>query len=165
MTRFLVLAMIVVLFSSSSIKNCDCCTEQHNQFDFWIGDWEVFDSTGNKVGENLVRELEDGCVIQENWKSKNMSGTSYNYYDKKDKTWNQLWIDNKGGNLILKGGILDGSMVMKDLPNENNEGEKVYNQISWSQLKGGNVRQVWELYYESGELKTELFNGIYKPKI
>ena len=164
MVRFLLALISCLVLFSFQTEKCDCCTEQYNQFDFWLGDWEVFDTSGKKIGENLVTELEDGCVIQENWKSKNMTGTSYNYYDQETKTWNQLWIDNKGGNLKLAGGLQEGVMVMKDQPMTNKDGERIYNQISWSHFENGNVQQLWELYYHDGKLKGELFRGIYKPK-
>ena len=83
---------------------CKCCGDEYRQFDFWIGDWMVFDTTGKLVGNNQIVLLEDHCVLQENWKSgdSKYSGTSYNYYDNTDETWNQLWLDNQGGILKLK---------------------------------------------------------------
>jgi hypothetical protein len=29
-----------------------CAAATHRQFDFWIGDWKVYDPTGKAVGEN-----------------------------------------------------------------------------------------------------------------
>jgi len=39
-------------------------------FNFWIGEWEVFDNvTGNKAGENSIRPMESGCLLLESWTS------------------------------------------------------------------------------------------------
>ena len=38
-------------------KPCACCTENHKAFDFWVGDWIVFDTSGNKIGENRVEKI------------------------------------------------------------------------------------------------------------
>ncbi|MBK7967386.1 MAG: hypothetical protein IPK10_20365 [Bacteroidetes bacterium] len=83
---------------------CACCTENHKAFDFWVGDWMVFDTSGNKIGENKIDKIEGNCIINEHWiGGKGNTGSSYNFYDATDSTWNQLWIDSQGGNLVLKG--------------------------------------------------------------
>lgn len=60
-------------------KQCNCCTSEYKQFDFWLGDWEVFNLKGIKVGENKIVSLQDSCIIQENWTSNEQTGTSYNF--------------------------------------------------------------------------------------
>ena len=36
-------------------------------------------------------------MLQENWISNTVNkGTSYNYFNPVDTTWNQLWLDNQG---------------------------------------------------------------------
>jgi len=151
-------------FVSFTNKECACCTPEYRQFDFWLGDWNVYDAEGKKVGENHVLERESGCIIQENWTSENMTGSSYNYFNTEDKTWNQLWLDDHGSNLILKGTLVDGNMVMKSTVSTDKEGNKVYNQISWEPKPDGSVIQLWEVFLEDGTLQQELFKGIYRKK-
>ena len=100
-------------FTQDETVDCTCCAEEYRQFDFWIGDWVVTDSTGKELGTNLIHSIQDGCGFQENWKSTKMTGTSYNFYNATDKSWNQLWIDNKGGSLELKGSLVNGKMILK----------------------------------------------------
>jgi hypothetical protein len=144
--------------------NCSCCDKFHKQFDFWIGDWIVSDTLGNKVGENQISKIEDNCLVLEHWSgAKGGTGTSMNYFDNSDSTWNQLWVDNRGNILKLKGLFTSGQMVLKsDLI----EGQKVdyYNQISWSQNEDGSVTQLWELYDNTGKFLKTLFKGIYHKK-
>jgi len=75
---------------AQSSSPCACCTANHQAFDFWVGDWTVYDSSGNIIGTNEVVKFQDGCVLQENWEAVGSSntGTSYNFFDASDSTWN-----------------------------------------------------------------------------
>ncbi len=111
---YILLSFLFTTTSPYSQNKKACDTKFHKQFDFWVGDWIVYDTVGNKVGENLIHKIEDDCIINEHWKSvRGGSGSSYNYFDKTDSTWNQLWIDNQGNNLILKGKASEGKMSMR----------------------------------------------------
>lgn len=96
-------------------KKSPCAGEKYSQFDFKEGNWKVFDTKGNLIGKNRLVKMQSNCVMQENWESKtsNSKGTSYNYYNKVDDSWNQVWIDNSGFSLVLKGNLIDGKMILK----------------------------------------------------
>jgi hypothetical protein len=51
------LSMILVA-SLQAQNDCPCCTDEHRQFDFWIGDRIVRDSLGNLLGENSILKRE-----------------------------------------------------------------------------------------------------------
>jgi hypothetical protein len=158
-TFFLILPLI-----SISQEDCACCTKQHHQFDFWVGDWEVFNDKGDKMGENLVEKLEDNCILNENWTgTKGGSGKSYNYYDPSDETWNQLWISNTGNILKLKGKASENMMVLKSEPVTGEKGD-YYNQISWTKNEDGSVTQLWEIYDLQGKPLSDAFKGTYRKK-
>ncbi len=101
------------LFAQISQKQCICSTNEYKQFDFWLGEWEVFNQKGVKVGENKIITMQDSCVIQENWTSSGQTGTSYNFYNKVDSTWNQTYIDNLGTVIELKGTFQNNKMTLK----------------------------------------------------
>ena len=160
------LLIILILFSVTNTLNaqndCPCCDETHKQFDFWIGNWIVLDSLGNKAGENKVSKIEDGCIITEHWTgAKGGTGSSYNYYDKSDSTWNQLWVDNKGNILKLKGQFESDKMILKsDLVKDKND--NLYsNQITWSKNEDGTVSQLWEIIDKNNQPIKNVFLGIY----
>lgn len=158
------LFFFIPFITSAQDSACACCTSQHSQFDFWVGDWEVFNESGEKIGENLVKKLEDNCILNENWKGeKGGSGKSYNYYDPADETWNQLWISNTGNILKLKGKAQPNKMVLKSEPKEGKNG-KYYNQITWTKNSDGSVTQVWEIFDPQGNLLNTAFKGIYRKK-
>jgi hypothetical protein len=165
MKRILLIIGIICFTSLVHAQSdCKCCSIEHKAFFFWEGDWVVYDTVGSVVGQNTVDKLQDGCVLRENWRSKSSTGTSYNYYNKSDSTWNQVWIDNQGGNLVLKGGLKNGKMVLRS---ELQPGKKValyYNQITWIPNPNGTVTQVWNIYDENDAFLATLFKGIYKKK-
>lgn len=153
----------ISLFAQPSTQNCNCCTPEYHQFDFWLGEWEVFNLQGGKVGENRVVSMQDSCVIQENWASKGQTGTSYNYYNQKDSSWNQTYIDNLGTVLQLKGGWENHQMVLKGLFTKSKKGDfYYYDRIVWAKDSSGNVTQKWDIVKENGEVLFVAFDGIYK---
>jgi len=167
------LIIFLVFFAlTGSLKaqtNCACCNETHKQFDFWVGEWIVLDSLGNKVGENQISKIEENCIVSEHWTgAKGGTGTSHNYYDKTDSTWNQLWIDNKGNVLKLKGRLESGRMVLKSDPEaagvSGKKNDSAYNQITWTQNEDGTVSQLWETYDQYDKLVKTVFLGIYHRK-
>jgi len=120
---------LILAVSLCAQEECPCCSETNRQFDFWVGDWLVLDSAGTKLGENKIIKIEGGCILSENWKgAMGGTGSSYNYYDRSDSTWNQLWIDNSGNILKLKGQFQSGQMVMKSELQKGSRLDWYYNQ-------------------------------------
>lgn len=145
-------------------QDCNCCTANHAEFDFWIGNWDVFNKKGEKIGENNVEVLEDHCIIAENWKgTKGGSGKSFNYYDPKNDSWNQLWISNTGNILKLKGHAEENKMILKSDLQKGKNGV-FYNQITWTKNPDGSVTQLWEILDPEGATVQKAFEGIYRKK-
>ncbi len=150
-------------FAQNTTQNSKCCQEEYQQFNFWLGDWDVYDQQGKQVGESHIVALQDGYVLQENWITTGNTGTSYNYFDKKDKTWNQVYIDNGGNALVLKGTFADDKMVLKSEKVKGDKGD-YYNRISWFKDSLGNVSQVWDIVDVDDNVLQVAFDGLYKPK-
>lgn len=170
MKTFTFLLFVLLLNSLNAFAQkseaCSCCTEMHQAFNFWLGDWTVYNMRGEIVGSNKVVKIQDGCGIQENWVSKNNknTGTSYNFYNSKDSTWKQVWISNTGKVLELKGGLDSvGNMVLKSELRSSVKG-KFYNQITWSKKSDGSIFQHWEVFNENDEKIRSVFQGIYRKK-
>ena len=143
---------------------CQCCSAEHDQFDFWIGDWEVFNSEGLKIGENLVEKLEGNCLISENWTGEyGNTGKSFNYFQPEDATWNQLWISNTGNILKLKGHAQPDKMILISELQKNDKGN-FFNQITWIKNSDGTVTQLWEILNSEKKSLRVAFKGIYKRK-
>lgn len=140
-----------------------CSSEPYTQFDFWEGNWKVYDTKGTLIGTNKLVKMQNNCVMQENWESKTSpnKGTSYNYYNKADETWNQVWVDNSGFVLTLKGRFKDGKMVLES-PLQTTPKGNFYNRLTWYQQKDQSVIQIWERLNENKQVVNEVFRGIYR---
>ena len=159
--------MLIVMQSITlnAQPDCPCCTEWHKQFDFWIGEWEVYDTAGTRLGENTITKLEDNCLLSEHWVgAKGYTGRSYNFFNTKDSTWNQLWLDNAGGHLKLNGRLIGEKMILKSELLKGQQVDWYYNQITWTPLKDGAVEQLWEIFDKENSLIMVAFKGIYRKK-
>lgn len=167
-----ILVLFLMAFSNTKAQTtnqqpCPCCTEAHNAFDFWIGEWTVYNTQGKVVGTNKISKVEDysNCVLREEWKSSGANrGTSYNYYNLQDKTWNQVWVDNSGFSLTLKGNRIDNKMILKSELLEGKNG-KYYNQITWQLNEDETVTQTWDVFSEDKKQIQQAFKGIYKKTV
>ncbi len=136
----------------------------HHQFDFWIGEWIVETADGNRAGENTITRQANGCMLQEQWTSaRGSSGQSVNYYDPSDGLWHQVWIDVAGNVGYFKGGLENGSMVLKGRW-INPDGSSYLLNGTWSQLDDGRVRQHFEQSTDDGATWSTWFDGYYRKK-
>ena len=78
------------------------------------------------------------------------------------RDWQQLWLDNQGGNLQLDGEFKDGKMILKTDPLLNRDGKIQVDRITWTSYKDGTVRQHWEATTNDGKTWTTVFDGLYK---
>jgi len=165
--KFLTVIFLLTISSNNLFGQgaCACCTDNHTSFDFWVGDWIVFDTSGNKIGENRIEKLEGNCLINEHWTGlKGSTGCSYNYYEPSDSTWNQLWVDNQGSNLILKSRAESNKMILKSKFQKSPNGNLYTNRITWTLNTDGSVTQRWDIADENDQLLSVAFIGIYRKK-
>lgn len=153
------------IVAQHEIPACPCCEEEYMQFDFWVGDWVVY-AKGKMAGFNKITKIEDGCIIRESWKSigSSYTGSSYNFYDKSEKKWKQVWVDNQGTVLELEGEYQKGQMVMSSEEKIDQNGHRIINRITWSKNSDGTVRQLWEQSDDGGITFNTSFDGLYRRR-
>ncbi len=144
-----------------------CTAAAHRQFDFWLGDWQVFDGTGKQVGTSHVEAILGGCVLAEHWTSAGNhagDGKSYNLYNAQVGHWEQFWVDAQGGRLVLSGGIVGGRMALEGVQAKPDPktGIAQRERITWTPNADGSVRQLWESSTDAGKAWTVAFDGLYK---
>ncbi|NRB58480.1 MAG: hypothetical protein HRU50_00900 [Winogradskyella sp.] len=157
--------LFLSIFATAQNNTCACCTEKHSEFDFWIGTWEVTNPNGTKAGHNVLIKVEDNCVLRENWTSATpgYTGTSNSFYNSKTNQWEQVWVDNQGQSLHLKGNKVGNQMILRTDDEKNAGGKIFYHQVTWTDNADGTVRQKWETFTE-GQDVVVAFDGLYKPK-
>jgi hypothetical protein len=136
-----------------------CSAPEAKQFDFWIGDWDVFED-GKLAGTNRIERMY-GCVIHESWKSPELAGQSLNVFDTKRGVWHQTWIDSNAGLLVLEGAFKAGSLSMSDATLPGKKDPKRVNEISWTPNADGSVRQHWRASSDGGATWKTVFDGKY----
>jgi len=159
----LIICMMSITGNSQSKTTCNCCTEKHAEFDFWVGSWTVTNPNGSAAGTNMIEKVQDNCILRENWTSATVgfTGTSNNFYNAAKKQWEQIWIDNQGGSLHLKGNRVDNQMILKTDVAKNQKGEPFYHRVTWTKNDDGSVRQYWETITNDKDI-TVAFDGLYK---
>lgn len=137
---------------SEGKKPCD--GQDHRNFDFWLGKWKVTTPSRPKWrADSEITLGNHGCSIHEAYKTpQGYAGTSVNFYDRTKKQWHQTWVDNQGNPLYLNGNFDGNNMVLSDGKNE----------ITWTPLEDGRVRQHWQVIEEDGETKKTAFDGYYE---
>jgi hypothetical protein len=159
-------------FKAIVAKLTPCTGPQYKEFDFWLGDWEVRNATGQLLGHNRITKRHGGCVVLEEWESANGgSGSSFNVYDQPTKQWHQFWVDASGTNWLssdkqgnpvtLRGGLRDGAMVLVSHPDT--LPSIGMTRATWRPTPDG-LRQTFESSTDGGKTWTMSFDGYYKKK-
>jgi hypothetical protein len=155
-----------LVHATGQTTQCACCNEKAKQFHFWVGDWEAYNPAGKLAGTNRIVLMEGNCVMQENWVSAGspFTGTSYNFLNVHTGKWEQLWLDNQGGNLRLEGEWNGVAMILKSKEVKNPSGQLQTSRITWTPNADGTVRQLWEVSQDAEKTWTVAFDGLYKKR-
>lgn len=148
--------------AAAPARPCDAL-EPHRRFDFWIGEWTVYDAEGNRLGTNSITRPEQECMLVERWESATGNhGTSINYFDPGTERWVQYWVA-AASMLDLHGRFEDGAMRMEGRARSIRSpgAEGVRTRGTWTPLEDGRVRQTFERWNEeTGEWQVT-FDGYY----
>lgn len=90
-----------------------CTAAIFDDFDFWVGEWDVYGADGKLAGTNSITKEEYGCLLVERWKNLGgITGQSYNFVDLSSGKWRQIWV-SAGATIDYSGGLDDkGRMVL-----------------------------------------------------
>lgn len=148
----------------------DTQADPRRQFDFWVGDWEVYSPEGRFYGENRIELLYDGNALAEHWQGAGgMRGTSLNAWEPMSGRWHQTWVDSSGSLLLLDGGLVDGRMVLEGRAPADDERSDAtaateQQRITWTPAADGSVRQCWEVSADGGATWRIAFDGHYRRR-
>ncbi|GAB5500144.1 MAG: hypothetical protein PsegKO_24550 [Pseudohongiellaceae bacterium] len=165
---YTLLCMLAVLLASVPLmaQETGCVgLDGFDEFDFWVGEWEVFDSnTGRKAGENSIVKMEQGCMLLERWQGDSGStGTSLNYYNPVTREWRQVWVSAGRYSIDIVGGLRGESMLLEGSI-YNFQGAVWNFRGTWTPNADGTVRQYLEQYNHDSEQWMPWFDGRYVPK-
>jgi ketosteroid isomerase-like protein len=141
-----------------------CTNPESHQFDFWVGDWDVFDvdKPATPVARVHVDRILGGCVLREDYQdTEGHMGQSFSAYDAARRNWHQSWVTNRGQLLLLDGGVHEGAMVLRATePMLDGNDRRV--QGTWKAVTGG-VRETAVRSTDGGRTWTPWFDLMFRP--
>ncbi len=138
--------------------------EAFDAFDFWLGEWVVHGPGGQFAGTNVISKELRGCQLVENWSSATgMTGSSINYLDRITNEWVQIWNDEYGGQINIRGGMTEDGMALSGTIHYIGNNTTFEFRALWTPLDDGRVRQFFEQKNADGEWFT-WFDGYYTRK-
>jgi hypothetical protein len=144
-----------------------CQEPERRQFDFWVGDWDVY-PTGKTVlvAHSKIENLYGGCAVRENWMPlKGTGGGSLNAYVPHEKTWKQTWVGSGGERVDFTGGLRDGAMVLTgDWMGIVTPGQAKLTRMTYTPAADGSVRQFGETSDDGGKTWAANFDFTYRPR-
>lgn len=160
--RYFRLLLTFTMLMTSSRTLAQCTAPEYQQFDFWLGSWQVTSGASSQISENNISKINKGCGLLEEYHTPSgYYGKSLNIYDKQSKQWHQTWIDSSGLLLQLSGQFDGKSMIMTGA-GKNVKGEAIINKITWTPQVNGSVRQLWQISSDDGENWQTVFDGNYQ---
>lgn len=144
-----------------------CSDPVFRDFDFWLGEWDVYGSKGKLAGTNSIRKEEYGCLLTEHWvNTAGQTGQSYNFVDLVTGKWRQVWV-SAGATIDYEGGLDDkGAMVLEGTigygAGQPGNGAKFRG--TWTPNKDGTVTQHFQQFDDQKGEWTDWFVGTYKRK-
>lgn len=148
-----------------------CDTPKHKQFDFWLGDWQVFDGATNQlIAFDRVEKQFRGCVVQQDlvWLTDQfrrpdldyrISGRSVSVMT--GEGWVMLWMDTYGSSGLVEGGLqADGNMVFQT---RDSGPDRPRIKGVWQRGTDGTVRNTGYRSSDGGRTWNKYFDYVYKP--
>jgi len=137
---------------------------QYRQFDFWVGEWDVYGKGGALSGHSRVDLILGNCVVSENWTDMaGGEGKSYNKYNAPLKRWEQYWVDQYGATTFYVGNLEGPNLVyLADGFDPTGKPQKM--RMTFFPLSPDKVRQFGENSDDGGKTWTVAFDLTYVRK-
>jgi hypothetical protein len=141
-----------------------CADGAYRQFDFWIGDWDVFDVERPAVivAHARVESILNGCVLHEVYQGLDgHKGESFTIYDSTRDTWHQSWVNDHGYLLTIEGRLRGGAMILEGVDHLPN-GKVRQVRGEWRSHDEG-VREVAARSVDGGTTWVPWFDLVFRP--
>ncbi len=152
--------LLLLIFSINSVnaqQNQFKVPEETKQFDFWIGiwdaEWQSLDGKTQK-GTNRIEHILDNGIVSENFDGRpgnTLIGKSWSIFNQNSKMWQQTWVDNQGGYLVLSGEFKDGRMVLTTPFRTNSNGQQVAQRMIFFNITEKSFDWEWQNTIDNGE--------------
>lgn len=140
------------------------CGQEYHQLDFWIGDWDTFESEapkGESIARTRVEPVAEGCALRERYEQTDgLTADALLSYDPVARRWQQTWVTNRGSLMVLTGGfekdvlVLEGDAHLQD-------GRTVRQRIRWAKTADG-VREWADASTDGGATWEPAFDVLFR---
>ena len=153
--------LLMLMGSSQEVPvQSACATPEYAALDFWIGRWRVEDANGQPIGSSTVSRALDGCAVREEWRSDEVAGSSITAYDAATRLWHQMWVDDSGTVLHLRGAANDSGIILTGARTGRDGTSRMY-RMKLSPADAA-VKQVFDASEDGGDTWNAFFTGIYR---
>ena len=131
------------------------------QFDFWVGEWDVFNPQGIQSGTSRIERILGDCVILENWTDRlGSQGKSFNKFNREKKQWEQYWVDEQGSTTYFWG-KLEGQNMVFHAEAPQSDGKMGERKLTFFNLGPDKVRQFSQVTTDGGKTWTTEYDLTY----
>ena len=167
----IIVILFLALYGPFLFAQKPCSNPIYRQFDFWLGEWEVFGVNGKKAGDSKISLILDSCIILEEWTSANKqngvvyAGKSFNTYNSVTKQWQQTWVDNSGNTTAFTNGKFENNkIVFTTEPFPFSKDSMAIRRLTFFNLGIDKVRQLGEITKDKGAAWITEYDLEYRRK-
>jgi tetratricopeptide (TPR) repeat protein len=138
---------------------------QNHEFDFWIGEWDVYQTNTNyQVGKEKVEQAAGQCMIIENWIdiTQPNDGKSMNFINPKTQKWEQVWMGSGGVYLNYYNGVYKDGAMRFESDATDKAGNKTLFHFTFFNQGPKQLRQLLEQSVDGGINWTIVYDLTYK---
>ena len=170
MKYLLLLTLMIPVAVNAQTPPKPCSAPEASQFDFWVGNWEAtWNDTSH--GANRIEKMFGNCTIHENFSDPRIGylGQSWSVYNTNYKQWQQTWVDNQGGYIVLTGGMVADSMILSTaeriVPARISPTGKLINRMVFYNIKSNSFDWSWQASADGGATWKTNWLIHYKRKL
>jgi hypothetical protein len=135
---------------------------ESHKFDFWVGEWNVVNVTGQPAGSSSVQKIMSECVVFENWTdSQGGQGKSLNAFNPALHRWQQFWTDQYGTVTEYRESEWVGPSLQYTAQGVNPQGAAVIQRMTFTPVDPNTVRQHGETSNDGGKTFTTSYDLFY----
>ncbi len=156
----LLLALLIVTKTTGHGSPVVCTAPIYHQFDFWVGQWTVTNSSGKVVGTDTVTRELNGCIIYERYvdAGDNSVGIGLSGVQFGNRAWHQTFMDDAGAVITLDGSFHNGKMELRGTNYP--AGSPLMSDGIWM-LHGNVVEEIWKVSTDGGRTWKVRFDGFF----
>lgn len=140
---------------------------EFKQFDFWVGEWAVFNQQNKKAGDSKIEKILRDAVILENWTgASGYTGKSFNHFNRETGKWIQYWVDQNSIPITFEGNYDESqkAMVFYSYDHAKDKENPYIRRLTFFNLDPNTVRQFSQQSRDEGKTWNVEYDFTYKRK-